>query len=181
MKERNSTLRYFIVKALVYTCIFGYSSLCFAQEARVSYEELRQKYVPQSSPEETYRLELEMMSEGMYCYDLPIFDSKWRTKGKQVLYSSAYKNIEKWKSGFQSYIEGDYAVVYYPNDKSAGPVFLYRDYSGWVLDRTTVIEKIHYNGTWHAYEGSYPYLSLLKRVFNMKKGRAGGIEAYQIE
>jgi len=155
----------------------------YAQSQRVSYEELRQKYVPQASPEDTYRLELEMMSQGMYCYDLPIFDMQWRGKGNQVIYSSAYKNMQKWSTGFESYIEGDYAVIYYPQNKSCGPVFLYRDSSGWVIDRTTVINNIHYapdNSSWLAYEGSYPYLGILQKIFNLKKGKVGSTQAYTI-
>lgn len=186
MKEQNSTLRYFIVKVLVCACILGYASFCFAQEAGVSYEDLRQKYLPQDSPEATYRLELEMMSEGMYCYDLPIFDNTWRSKGKQVSYSPSYKNIDKWQnSHFTSYIQGDYAVIYYPQNLSAGPVFAYRGDTGWILDRTTVMNYIHYstdNSRWFAYEGDYPYLTLLKSVFSLKKVTLrDSTQAYMIE
>lgn len=168
---------------IIYSFVF-HPSFLYAQEQRISYEELKQKYVPQASPEATYRLELEMMSQGMYCYGLPIFDPQWRNRGNQILYSSAYKDVQKWSTGFEVYTEGDYAVIYYPRDKSCGPVFLYRDSSGWVLDRTAVINNIHYapdNSSWLAYEGNYPYLDILKKIFKLKKGHVGGIQAYTIE
>lgn len=185
MKAQLPNLKKFLIKALLYFCIINWFSFCFAQTEQASYEELSQKYVPQSTPEATYRLELEMMSRGMYCYDLPIFDPEWRNKGSQVLYSSSYKSAQRWDTDFKAYIEGDYAVIYYPQDKSLGPVFLYRDASGWVLDRTTVINNIHYgndNSGWFAYEGDYPYLGMLKKVFYLRKGRLGDDTwAYQIQ
>jgi len=178
-------LRTYIVIMLACFMIFNYPLFCCGQSG-ITYEQLLSKNIPQGTPEATYRLELEMMSEGMYCYDLPIFDQAWRSKGKQILYSSAYKNIDKWKnSSFTSYIQGDYAVIYYPQNLSAGPVFAYRDGRGWVLDRTAVINYIHYstdNSRWFAYGGDYPYLSLLKSVFSMKKVTLnGGIQAYMTE
>jgi len=81
---------------------------------------------------------------------------------------------------FETYIEGRYAVIYYSQDKQLGPAFLYQDSSGWILDRTTVIEKIHYGNTWMADEGDYPYLGLLHKVFNLEKGRSSrGITVYR--
>jgi len=83
---------------------------------------------------------------------------------------------------FETYIEGRYAVIYYSQDKQLGPAFLYRDSSGWVLDRTAVIENIHYGNTWMADEGDYPYLGLLQKVFTLEKGRSGGgITVYRPE
>jgi hypothetical protein len=162
-------------------CIFIFN--CgYLLSAEITYEELQQQYIPQDNPEATYRLELGLLSKGIYCYDLSIFDPEWRAKGKEILISQSV--AQKFYGPFQTYSEGDYAVIYYPQDKSCGPVFLYRNNSGWVLDRTTVIENIHYSpdgSSWFAYDGSYPYLRLLKKIFNLKRGQAGGIPAHMIE
>lgn len=168
--------------AVIYLCIFNWFSFCFAQTPQVSYEELQRKYVPQSSPEASYRLELELLSQGLYCFDLPMFDPVWRAKGNQILTNQ--KVPQEFYSSFETYIEGDYAVIYYPYDKSCGPVFLYRDASGWILDRTTVLNNIRYtpdNNNWFAHEGNYPYLDMLKKVFKLKRARTGdGVQVYVI-
>ncbi|MCK5494164.1 MAG: hypothetical protein KAJ14_13720, partial [Candidatus Omnitrophica bacterium] len=95
--------------------------------SKTSYEELKQEYIPQETPGKAYKLELELLSKGMYCYDLLLFDSEWRKKGKEILYSTQYKNTaKKFDIPYKVYIEGEYAVIYYPQDKSAGPDFLYQ-------------------------------------------------------
>ncbi len=138
------------------------------QESCAQYQE---QYRPQSQPEETYRLELQMMKRGHYCYDLPIFDASWRRRSDELLSSSAYQTTAaQFDRPFSTKIEGDYAVIYYPENPSLAPVFLYRTDSGWVLDRTAVIEKIHYGGKWMADDGDYPYLNLLKSVYTLQKG-----------
>lgn len=158
----------------------------YAHSEGVHYEDLAQKYVPQNTPEETVRLELELLAQGMYCYDLPMFDRAWRNKGKQILYSEQYKHTaQKFNVLHQTYVEGNYAVVYYPSNKSEGPDFLYRDSSGWVLDRTAVWDYIHYNYSntgWFAYEGDYLYLEILKKIFPLERVRLNNdIWAYQIK
>lgn len=165
--------------------IINWFSYAFAQSSGVSYEELKRKYTPQSTPEATYKLELELLSQGMYCYDLPIFDPAWRKRGKQILYSSRYKHTaQKFSVPYKVYIEGRYAIIYFPYNKSEGPDFLYRDSSGWILDRTAVWDYIHYNYSntgWFVYEGNYPYLEMLKKVFSLEKIRLdNGMWAYQI-
>ena len=154
--------------------------------SEVSYEELKQKYIPQETPEKAYKLELELLSKGMYCYDLPLFDLEWRKKGKEILYSPQYKNTaKKFDIPYKVYIEGEYAIIYYPQDKSAGPDFLYQGSSGWILDRTAVWDQIHnnYSNTgWFAYEGNYPYLDILKKIYSLERIKLdNGIWAYRIK
>lgn len=150
-----------------------------------TYEELYKKYIPQNTPDKTYLLELDLLSKGMYCYDLPLFDLKWRQKGKKIFYSNSYKNTaEKFSIPYKIYIENDYAVIYFPNDKNKGPDFLYKDSSVWILDRTAVWNNIHYNYSntgWFAYDNDYPYLKLLKKVFHLQKIKLdNGVWAYAI-
>lgn len=150
------------------------------------YEELYKKYTPQNNPELSYLLELDLLSKGMYCYNLPLFDPEWRERGKEMLYSSSYKNTAaKFSVPHKVYMEGDYAVIYFPENKSEGPDFLYKDYSGWILDRTAVWDNIHYNYSntgWFAYDGDYPYLEMLKKVFPLRKIKLeNGIWAYTLE
>lgn len=143
------------------------------QSKQTDYEDLYKKYVPQDSPEQTYLLEWELLSKGMYCYDLPMFDPEWRKRGKEILYSSSYKNTAaKFSVPHKVYIEGDYAVIYFPDNQSEGPDFLYKDSAGWILDRTAVWDNIHYNyfnTAWFAYDGDYPYLKLLKKVYSLQR------------
>ena len=157
-----------------------------AMPLETSYEELKQKYIPQETPEKTYKLELELLSKGMYCYDLSLFDLEWRKKGKEILYSPQYKNTaKKFDIPYKVYVEGEYAIVYYPQNKSAGPDFLYQGPSGWILDRTAVWDQIHnnYSNTgWFAYEGDYPYLDILKKVYSLERIMLdNGIWAYRIK
>ncbi len=158
----------------------------FAQTGKVTYEELKAKYVPQRSPYATVRLELDMLKQGMYCYDLPMFDADWRKRGKKIQYSSRYKHTaQKFNVPYKVYKEVNKAIVYYPNNKSEGPDFLYRAQRGWVLDRTAVWDYIHYNTSnsgWFVYEGNYPYLRMLKKIFPMERILlSGGQWAYKIK
>lgn len=174
------------IKTIVAVFVVSLSIITNLYSQGTTLEELEQKYIPQSRPEDTVRLELDLLAKGMYCYDLPMFDPAWRKRGKQILYSSRYKHTAK-KFDVQSkvYIEGNYAIVYYPYDKSEGPDFLYGDSSGWVLDRTAVWDYIHYNYSntgWFAYEGDYPYLTMLKKIFTLERVRLDkGNWAYQIK
>ncbi|MCK5084787.1 MAG: hypothetical protein KAQ64_03980 [Candidatus Pacebacteria bacterium] len=154
--------------------------------SEISYEELKQKYIPQETPEKAYKLELELLSKGMYCYGLPLFDLEWRKKGKEILYSPQYKNTaKKFDIPYKVYVEGEYAIIYYPQNKSAGPDFLYQESSGWVLDRTAVWDQIHnnYSNTgWFAYEGDYPYLDMLKKIYSLERIMLdNGIWVYRIK
>jgi len=148
-------------------------------------QNLSKKYTPQAQPEQTYLLELELLSKGMYCYDLPMFDPAWRQRGSEITYSENYKNTAKrYSIPYEVYIEDNYAIVYFPTSKSEGPFFLYRDASGWILDRTTAWDNIHYNSSntgWFAYDGDYPYLKLLKLVYVLKKVKLdNGVQAFVI-
>ncbi|MFZ2970708.1 MAG: hypothetical protein WA063_06165 [Minisyncoccia bacterium] len=147
--------------------------------------DLYKKYVPQNSPEKTYLLELDLLSKGMYCYDLSMFDPDWRKKGTEIIYSESYKNTaKKFSVPYRIYIEGNYAIIYFPNNKSEGPDFLYKDSSGWILDRTAVWDNIHYNYTntgWFAYNGDYPYLNLLKEIYSLQRIELdNGVQAFVI-
>ena len=182
----NFSLMTVIAVVVIGFFILNWLSFSYAQSEGISYEELKQKYVPQNSPQETVRLELDLLAKGMYCYDLPMFDPAWRKRGKQILYSPQYKNTaKKFDVSSKVYTEGNYAIVYYPYNKSEGPDFLYKDSSGWVLDRTAVWDYIHYNYSntgWFAYDGDYPYLEMLKRIFPLERVRLNnGVRAYQIK
>ncbi len=108
--------------AMVICLIFTFS--CTGKE---TLPDLSKKYTPQAQPEQTYLLELELLSKGMYCYDLPMFDPDWRARGSELMYSESYINTAKrYSIPFEVYIEGDYAIIYFPDSKSEGPVFFIR-------------------------------------------------------
>lgn len=168
------------MKTVLLTMVL-FLSLVFPSSAQQTCEEAAAVYVPQSSPEASYRLELEMMKKGFYCYNVPLFDVRWRTRGNTISFAPIYRNTaQTFDKPFKVYVEGDLAIIYYPRDKHLGPAFAYRDGSGWILDRTTVMEKIHYGNEWGADEGDYPYLGLLKKVFSMEKGKSSrGVAVYR--
>ncbi len=187
MKEKEEImLRIMKYKLVILLFVLTFPFLVHAQSEKVSYAELEAKYIPQSRPEETVLLELDLLAQGMYCYDLPLFDTAWRRRGKKILYSSRYKDTaKKFDVPYRVYKDGKYAIVYYQDNKSEGPDFLYLTSAGWVLDRAAVWDYIHYNYSntgWFAYEGDYPYLDMLKRIFLLKKVRlSDGVWAYQIK
>jgi hypothetical protein len=163
--------------------------ICFvsmvACNGKETLQDLSKKYTPQPQPELTYLLELELLSKGIYCYDLPMFDPDWRARGSEIMYSDKYKGTaERYSIPYEVYIEGDYAIIYFPESKSEGPDFLYKDVSGWILDRTAAWDNIHYNRSntgWFAYDGAYPYLKLLKAVYSLEKVTLdNGVQAFVI-
>ncbi len=142
----------------------------YAWSQSVTCEQLKSQYEPQSSPEETYHLELEMMKQGAYCHDLAIFDGKWQARASKNAYGDNYKTIAGYFDvTSEVYQEGKYAIIYYSENKTLGPVFLYREKGKWILDRSSVNEYIHYEDTWLAYDGNYPYLDLIKKVFTLEE------------
>ena len=136
------------------------------------YEELKKEYVPQDSPQKSFLLELKLLSDGMYCYDLPLFDPQWRRRGKKILTSPAFADTaKKANQPLNVYIDGQYAVIYFPHNKDLSPVFLYHeDPSGWIIDRSAVSDKIIYDkrGSWLVLGGEYPYLNLLKKIYSFE-------------
>jgi hypothetical protein len=178
-----------VVCFLILTC---FPSVCVGS-SEATHEKLKHKYVPQSTPEATYSLELELLYQGMYCYDLPLYDPKWREKSKDIILSLRYKETAKERDiPLKVRKEGRYAIIYSSLNlnKSGGPIcsypiFLYKDPSGWVLDRTAVEKYIYYsrsNTDWFAYEGDYPYLKLLKAIFSLRKVKLdNGVWAWRME
>ena len=168
------------MKTLLLTMVL-YLFLVSPSWAQPTCQEASAIYVPQSSPEASYRLELEMMEKGFYCYNVPLFDPRWRARGNTISFAPVYRHTaQTFDKPFKVYVEGKHAIIYYPRDKHLGPAFAYRDGAGWVLDRTTVMEKIHYGDGWVADEGGYPYLGLLKKVFSVEKGRSSrGVVVYR--
>ncbi|MDP2653426.1 MAG: hypothetical protein Q8Q08_05275 [Candidatus Omnitrophota bacterium] len=151
--------------------------------AQTACDEFIKTYHPQSTPEQTYRLELDMMKQGAYCYDLDIFDPAWRKMAAKNSFSETHKSTaQSFDRPFKTYQEGKYAVIYYPGQKTLGPVFLYRENGVWLLDRTSVYQHIRYGQEWMVYDGDYPYLALLKKVFPLEEGAAGGgRKAYRLQ
>ena len=69
---------------------------------------------------------------------------------------------------------GDHAISYFQGNKGSlwGPQFLQLTDSGWIIDASSVAEFIVYdysNQFWYAVDGDYPYLALIKKVYDMKR------------
>lgn len=142
------------------------------------------EYQPQSTPEETYRLEMDMMKQGAYCYDIPIFDPEWQAKAEKNSYGN---NDFKRIAGYfdvpsKTFQEGKYAVIYYPDHETLGPVFFFRKDGKWILDRTSAWKYIHYEDAWLAYDGDYPYLDMLKTLFMLEeRTNQNGQKVYKVK
>ena len=155
-------------------------------EEEAYYEELKKEYVPQPTPGESFQLELKLMKDGMYCYNLPLFDPQWRQKGHRILTNPDFAGSAKvYSQPFAVSVQGQYAVVYFPQHKNLGPVFLYKDPLGWIIDRSMTADKIFYDekSRWIIVGGDYPYLSILHQIYDLKKVKMDeeGIIGYQIK
>ena len=180
----KKTILFFLTLVLMYPSL-AYSAEKVAaekdsQSIAPSYESLRETYVPQYTPEESYRLELKLLSTGYYCYDLPLFDEAWRKKGPRVLESAVF--VQTWKDSnhpILAEVNGDQAVVYYPEHFDLTPVFLEKKNGGWVIDHTVTQELVVLTKDfWVALDVKSPYFSILSDIFKMErteiaKGRWG--------
>ncbi len=179
-------MRKIMLLAMLAVCFAMCSRDYGGKPGKSDIKELQACYIPQPTPEETVRLELKLMEKGIYCYDLPIFDMEWRKRGSSIKISERYRDTaKKFSKPVKTFILSDLAIVYYPEDRSLGPDFLYKTPEGWVLDRTAVWDYIHYNYAsdgWFAYDGNYPYLDMLKQVFPMQSVKLNnGVMAWEIE
>lgn len=161
--------------------MFGFSGE--VQSQTVTCEEIKQEYMPQATPESTYQLELQMMQQGAYCYDISIFDWDWQSKA--AMNSSGNHEFRRIAGYFdvpsKTFQQGKYAIIYYPDHKTLGPIFLYRENGKWVLDRSSVYKYIHYEDVWLAYDGDYPYLTMLKTIYPLEeKVTAQGQKVFKV-
>lgn len=138
----------------------------------LSCDDFKVQSQPQRTPDGTYQFELDMMKQGAYCYNLAIFDPEWQGMSqKNATGSQDFKRIAGYFDvPSKTYQEGKYAIIYYPDHPTLGPVFLYRENGVWIIDRTSVWKYIHYEDAWLAYDGNYPYLEMLKTLFRWKNG-----------
>lgn len=152
-------------------------------ESPITHQQLLRQYIPQTTPEATYKMELQLLTRGLYCCDLPIFDPEWRKRGRSISHSSRNTYTGKmFNKPFKIYIEAAHAIIYYPKGKQLGPSFLYKTDSGWILDRACVYENIRYGKQWFAVDGDYPYLRLLNKVFNLEPGKTSrGVSVYRVK
>src|SRR4051812_4315558 len=128
-------------RQLVFHIIFlflflGVSTLSFAEPTteELYYTDLVEDYVPQKTPQGTFAMELKLMTDSTYCYDLPIFDPEWRTKGKAILTKPVFVDAAKaFLAPAQTYIKDTRAIIYYPDHFNLNPIFLYQEKDGWIL------------------------------------------------
>lgn len=136
------------------------------------YEELYKEFVPQSTPGKSFQLELKMMQQRMYCYDLPLFDPEWRRKGKKIQLSKVFQEVaKKADQPFEVIIDDKHAVLYFKDRSDMAPVFFYQDEQGWVIDRGTAGRKLFMSPsehTWAIKEGTDPYFQIIKKHFPLR-------------
>lgn len=148
----------------------GIDSLTPATKAR-----LQKILVPQANPEDCVHLEMALMHRGIYYRDVPMYDPAWRRVDRPSFPARRLKSIAAEFDGpFSVARSGDHAIVYLEGEKALhwGPQFLRRTEDGWILDTSTVFEYIiyDYSNRWTAVDGDYPYLALMKSVYDMQPG-----------
>lgn len=130
--------------------------------------------VPQASPEDCVELEMTLMRRGIYYRDVPMYDDAWRRAQRPDLPAERLRAIAReWGGPFYVERNGAHAITYFTGDKGMrwGPQFLRRTDAGWIIDASSVAEYIVYdysNRGWYALDGDYPYLALLRSVYDMK-------------
>ncbi len=160
----------FLVLGVLFSCM----GLAFGTDQKpteISLQELQQKYVPQETPLDSFHLELDMMRQEMYAYDVPLFDPIWRKKDSQVHHSSQFKiTAQEVDQPLSTLSKADRAILYYPPTSNLAPVFLFHNEQGWVLDRTSMQNSIVFVGLrWVVLENDNPYLPLLFDVYDLER------------
>lgn len=142
--------------------------------------------VPQASPERCVRLEIALMRQGFYYRDVTLYDKAWRRPVATSAPSRQLKaDAREMEGQFAVKLDGGHAIAYFQGGKArvVGPRFLRLTEAGWILDTSSVYDNIIYGSEnhWAAVDGDYPYLRLLKSVYDMKpvrlekRGRAWAI------
>lgn len=104
-----------------------------------------------------------------------MYDEAWRRASRPDFPAHRLKSIAKeWDGPFEVEQAGDHAISYFQGNKGSlwGPQFLQLTDSGWIIDASSVAEFIVYdysNQFWYAVDGDYPYLALIKKVYDMKR------------
>ncbi len=135
---------------------------------------LQQILVPQPTPEDCIDLQLELMHRGIYYRDVPMYDAAWRRARLRDPPSDRVKAMAREQDGpFAVKRLGDHAISYFRGTKAEveGPHFLRRTADGWIIDASSVMKHIIYDPSnrWYALDGDYPYLPILKSVYDMRR------------
>ena len=136
---------------------------------------LRTILVPQATPEECVRLEMALMHKGIYFRDAPMYDGAWRRANRPDLPARRLEAIAaEWDAPFKIARSGNHAIAYFEGEKAVrwGPHFLRRTDEGWIIDGSSVARYIvyDYSNRWVAVDGDYPYLALIRGVYDMQHG-----------
>lgn len=134
--------------------------------------------VPQPSPERCVRLEIALLRQGFYYRDVTLYDEAWRRPDETSTPSRQLKaDAREMEGQFAVKRVGDHAIAYFQGGKATvvGPRFLRLTEAGWILDTSSVYENIIYGSQnrWAAVDGNYPYLRILKSVYDMEPVRLG--------
>ncbi len=134
---------------------------------------LGQIMVPQPSPERCMRLEIALLRQGFYYRDVTMYDEAWRRPNETSTPSRQMQaDAREMEGQFAVKLDGDHAIAYFQGGKArvVGPRFLRLTEAGWILDTSSVYENIIYGSQnrWAAVDGNYPYLRILKRVYDME-------------
>jgi hypothetical protein len=131
--------------------------------------------VPQATPEQCVHLEMGLMHRGIYFRDAPMYDEAWRHARRPDFPAERLKSIAReWDGPFSVERADDHAITYFEGEKGErwGPQFLRRTDDGWIIDASSVAKFIVYdysNRAWYAVDDDYPYLAIIKSVYEMKR------------
>jgi soluble cytochrome b562 len=151
--------------------------------------QLKKIMIPQARPEDCVNLEIALMHKGIYYREVSMYDEAWRRASRPDFPAHRLQSIAReWDGPFNVERVGDHAITHFSGVKGRrwGPQFLQLTDNGWIIDASSVAKFIVYdysNRSWYAVDDDYPYLALIKSVYDMKlislrqRGRAWRIDS----
>jgi len=129
--------------------------------------DLRQYFCAQDTPEKTFQLYLEASRRHIKEPDLGIYTDATKDFFRNWTVTNAQQDNERQFDNipFKINIQGDYAVIYYPDkDRTFSPFFLKKDQQGWQLDFATMSKVISFNqhNFWRFVSREHPYMFAFK-------------------
>ncbi len=145
------------------------------QKKDVVTEDLKEYFSAQPTPQLTLERYLEACSRhikdpnlGIYTEETKEFFRNWTVTNAQMDNMRMYEGVP-----FKLMIEGDYAVIFYPDkDWTYSPFFLKKGPAGWQLDFATMSKVIRFNQNnyWFFVSFDHPYMFAFRKYMIDENG-----------
>ena len=129
-------------------------------------EDIVSLFVPQSTPEAAYLLDIEKNKRHIRGYDFDLYTDETREISKNWMFTKAQMDNEvrdtRGKT-FKVYIKEDLAIVVFePQYRYCAPFYLMKNHNGWQLDIATMSKTIHFDMRNLAHIGKSKFFQLFK-------------------